>query len=104
MRYTEFKSVEPVVGDILGLEFGDTLIEAVIEDIRDDGVVIALDESAVRMISEIIPASAYTGLNKGRAANDDNEVISHYAGVPIRKADLRLVGPDYQPEIGRAHV
>lgn len=92
MRYTEFKNIEPVVGDILGLEFGDTLIEAVIEEIRDDGVVIALDENAVRMISEIIPSSGFQGFGR------DDEIISRYAGIPIKRTDLKLVGPGYSPD------
>ncbi len=96
MRYTEFKNIEPTVGDILGLEFGDTLIEAVIEDIREDGVVITLDESAVKIISEIIPSGGLRGL-AGLPGDDDDDIISRYAGVPIKKTDLRVVGKDYEP-------
>lgn len=41
---------EPEVGDVIEMEFGDTLIETVIENITEDGVVIHLDETALRMI------------------------------------------------------
>ena len=52
MRYRELANVEPQVGDVLGIEFGNTLVEATIQDLRDDGVVIALDYQAVKMLSE----------------------------------------------------
>lgn len=88
MRFTEFKQIEPQEGDILGLEFGDTLVEAVITEVRNDGVVVQLDETAVKLIQEVFPA---------RKPEDDDEVVSHNFGQPIRKRDLRLV-PKSQPE------
>ena len=86
MRFTEFKNIEPQAGDILGLEFGDTLIEAVIDEVRDDGVVIQLDETAVKLIQEVFPQ------------RKDDDDVSYYFGQPLRKRDLRLVGPDFNPE------
>ena len=88
MRFTEFKNIEPQAGDILGLEFGDTLIEAVIDEVREDGVVIQLDKTAIKLIQEVFPA---------RRPEDDDEVLSHNFGQPIRRRDLRLV-PKFQPE------
>lgn len=41
---------EPEVGDYVELEVGDTLVETYIEDITEDGVVIKLDETALRII------------------------------------------------------
>lgn len=41
---------EPEVGDIVEMEFGDTLVETAIEDITEDGIVVHLDETALRMI------------------------------------------------------
>jgi hypothetical protein len=41
---------EPQVGDAIDLELGDTLLETVIEDLTEDGVVIRVDETALRMI------------------------------------------------------
>jgi len=41
---------EPEAGDVVELELGDTLIETTISEILDDGVVIHIDEDALRMI------------------------------------------------------
>ena len=41
---------EPQVGDAIDLELGDTLLETVIEDLTEDGVVIRADETALKMI------------------------------------------------------
>lgn len=89
MRFTEFKNIEPVAGDILSLEFGDTLIEAVISEVRDDGVVIQLDETAINLIQEVLPF-------KKPSDDEDDDVVSRYFGEPLRKRDLRLVSPGYQ--------
>ena len=59
MRYKEFKNIEPQIGDIVGVEFGDTLIETVIVDLRDDGVVIALDRKSVDLLSERVAAVGF---------------------------------------------
>lgn len=61
MRYHELANVEPQVGDVLGIEFGNTLVEATIQELRDDGVVIALDHRAVEMLSEAAAAVAGLG-------------------------------------------
>lgn len=42
----------PEVGDSIDLEFGDTLIESVIEEIRDDGIVITIDDTGLNLILE----------------------------------------------------
>lgn len=52
MRYIELENIEPQVGDIVGLELGGTLIETVITEVRDDGVVIALDQATVNVMLE----------------------------------------------------
>jgi len=89
MRYTEFKNIEPEVGDILALEFGDTLIETVINEVREDGVVIELDHTAVKIIQEaIFPASALVSLAQQPKVTPDSN----------RRPDLKLVTPDYQQE------
>jgi hypothetical protein len=41
---------DPQAGDALDLELGDTLIETVIDEVREDGIVILLDETALQMI------------------------------------------------------
>lgn len=43
---------EPQVGDAIDLELGDTLLETVIEDLTEDGIVIRVDETALRMIMD----------------------------------------------------
>jgi hypothetical protein len=43
---------EPQIGDAIDLELGDTLLETVIEDLTDDGIVIRVDETALRMIMD----------------------------------------------------
>ena len=50
MRYYELEQQEPQRGDIVGIELGDTLIEAVISDVLEDGVVLQLDESAIDLM------------------------------------------------------
>lgn len=40
------------IGDSIDLEFGDLLIETIIEDITSDGVVVALDSKAIELILE----------------------------------------------------
>jgi hypothetical protein len=52
MRYIELESIEPEIGDIVGIELGETLIETVITEIREDGVVVSFDESAVTIMLE----------------------------------------------------
>ena len=41
---------EPQVGDIVEIEMGDTLVETYIEDITEDGVIIKVDETALRLM------------------------------------------------------
>jgi hypothetical protein len=43
---------DPQAGDALDLELGDTLIETVIDEVRLDGIVIRLDETALQLIMD----------------------------------------------------
>ena len=52
MIINEILLEEPQRGDSIDIEFGDILIESVIEDITRDGVVIRLDETAMRLMIE----------------------------------------------------
>ena len=54
MRFTEFNSVEPTAGDILGIELGSTLVESTIVDLRDDGVVVEFDAATVDLIGRVL--------------------------------------------------
>jgi hypothetical protein len=63
MRYRELTDIEPQIGDVLGIEFGDTLVEATIQDVREDGVVIVLDQKAVQLLSEGFGNPAFIAQN-----------------------------------------
>ena len=41
---------QPEIGDIFELEMGDTLIETTISDITEDGIVLHIDEQALRLM------------------------------------------------------
>jgi len=41
---------EPKVGDIVEIELGDTLLETYIEEVSDDGVIIKVDETALKLM------------------------------------------------------
>lgn len=50
LNYIEEAQTEPEAGDVFELELGDTLIETVISEITEDGIVIHLDETAMRIM------------------------------------------------------
>jgi hypothetical protein len=50
MLINEILNESPEVGDPVDLECGDTLIETVIVAVTEDGVVLQLDETALRMV------------------------------------------------------
>jgi hypothetical protein len=52
MIVNEILLEDPQVGDAIDLEFGDTLIESVIQEINQDGIVVQLDEAAIKLIIE----------------------------------------------------
>ena len=52
MIINEILLEEPQCGDSIDIEFGDILIESVIEEVTSDGVVIRLDETAMRLMIE----------------------------------------------------
>jgi len=54
MRFTEFNSVEPVVGDVLDLDLGSTLVEVTIVAVRNDGVIVEFDSDAVQLIANTL--------------------------------------------------
>lgn len=62
---------EPQVGDIVGIDLGDTLVETYIEDITEDGVIVKIDETALGLMID-----AKKQLNEGmmkQAMHDDAE-------------------------------
>jgi hypothetical protein len=50
MIINEILNEDPQIGDSIDLELGDVLIETEIEDITEDGIVVYLDETAIKMI------------------------------------------------------
>ncbi len=52
MIINELLNEDPCAGDAIDMEFGDVLIETVIESVTDDGVVVSLDEAAIGLIME----------------------------------------------------
>lgn len=49
---------EPVIGDAVLIECGDTLYETVITELTEDGVVVVLDEGILDRIKSLIPTSS----------------------------------------------
>jgi hypothetical protein len=52
MLINEILVEDPQIGDSIDLEFGDMLIETVIEDIAKDGIILRIDETAMRLMIE----------------------------------------------------
>ena len=52
MIINELLNEDPCVGDPIDLEFGDVLIETVIESVTGDGVVVCLDAAAIGLIMD----------------------------------------------------
>lgn len=52
MIINEILTEDPQAGDSIDLEFGDTLVETVIESVTDDGIVVSIDETALQLMIE----------------------------------------------------
>ena len=50
MIINELLNEDIQIGDSIDLEFGDLLVESVVEDLTDDGIVVKLDETALQLI------------------------------------------------------
>lgn len=50
MIINEILLEDPQIGDSIDLEFGDLLIESIIEDVTDDGIIVHLDETAIQLV------------------------------------------------------
>jgi hypothetical protein len=96
MLISELLNEGPAVGDKVDLEFGDTLIETSITEITQDGVVVHLDETAMRLILAARQQLAETGAPAPHRLNpqpswmseDDQEMAeAKYQGreVPLNK-------------------
>jgi len=103
MRYSELTDIEPQIGDVLAIEVGDTLVEATIQDLRDDGVVIELDQKAVEILSEagfgnpsIIARTAYEPL--GAIERPDTRTSQYTQIEPEKEPETKALKP--APEMG----
>lgn len=52
MNINELLNESPQPGDAIDLEFGDLLIETVVESVTRDGIVVYLDETAIKLALE----------------------------------------------------
>jgi hypothetical protein len=57
-------TAEPEAGDIFEIELGDTLIETTISEVTEDGVIIHLDETAMRLMIEAKKHQLNEGMTK----------------------------------------
>ena len=74
---------EPMVGDIVEIELGDTLVETYIEDITEDGVVVKLDETALKLI--IDARKELLESKQGVAEDEIDEAKYQGREVPLNK-------------------
>ena len=63
---------EPQIGDFVSIEMGDTLLETYIEDITEDGVIVKVDETAIKLMIDA---------RKQLTENIDSEEYNDEAGM-----------------------
>jgi len=68
---------EPEVGDVVEMELGDVLIETTVKELLEDGVVLHIDETAVRLMMD-----AKKALNEGLAEAEMGE--AKYQGREVQ--------------------
>lgn len=73
----------PEVGDVFELEMGDTLIETTISDITEDGIVLHIDEQALRLMID-----AKNQLNEGSYIPEVDELDIEEAKYQGREVPL----------------
>ena len=84
MRFYELNR-EPAIGDILQIELGDTLIETTIQDFVNDGVIIKLDDNAIKLIQEAVDKDI------------DTSRLGSFNLEPDRPKSEILYDPEYRP-------
>lgn len=90
---------DPRIGDLLGLEINDTLIEAEITDIVDDDIVVYLDETALRMLTtqlkEIVEIDARLREKiRSKIANDQTTLDEMPYEKAVKRLTLHVFGRD----------
>ena len=79
---------EPQVGDFIDIELGDTLIETYITDITEDGVVVQIDETALKiMIDAKKQLNEWMKMGADSDASAAGSFAESYAGAYAGVAD-----------------
>lgn len=86
--------IEPTEGDVIELELGDTLIETTITEVLEDGIVIHVDETALKLMID-----AKKQLNEGLRNPKDNPCWKGYHPVGTKKKNGKTV-PNCVPKEG----
>lgn len=83
----DIEDSEPQIGDIVEMECGDTLIETTIADVTEDGVVLHLDETGIRILVDGAQALLEGKTGPGLWANihAKRERIKKGSGERMRK-------------------
>jgi len=95
MIINELLNESPQIGDSIDLELGNTLIETIIEDITEDGIVIKLDETAMKLMLQAKQElnESRAGLKFAKALGREREKIDreHKAGEEQRAKNKKEV-------------
>tara|TARA_B100000927_G_scaffold290050_1_gene287936 strand:+ start:2503 stop:3726 length:1224 start_codon:yes stop_codon:yes gene_type:complete len=96
MKYSDLKET-PQEGDIVGLEFGDVMIEGKFVEYLDDGIVLEVNNKGERLLKEflpLIPAAVWAG-GAAWSAYDAWQAKKAYDRGEITKGDLaKKIGTD----------
>lgn len=89
MIINELLNENPQAGDAIDLEFGDMLIETVIEDVTSDGIIVSLDRTAMKLIIEEISRRGFLrGLGAAALAGTAGSALGKVTlGQPVLKMD-----------------
>ena len=96
MKYNDLEQI-PHEGDIVGLEFGDVMIEGKFVEYLDDGIVLEMNNKGERLLKEflpLIPAAVWAG-GAAWSAYDAWQAKKAYDRGEITKGDLATrIGTD----------
>lgn len=96
MKFNDIKQI-PEEGDIVGLEFGDVMIEGKFVEYLDDGIVLEMNNKGERLLKEflpLIPAAVWAG-GAAWSAYDAWQAKKAYDRGEITKGDLaKKIGTD----------
>ena len=90
----------PMAGDIIEFEVGDTVIETVIESVDDEGVLIAIDDTAAKLLSENSIFGSLFGHFDKKAGSDGLKSVGYLAGVAFTMGGREELWPNVKLLIG----